>query len=122
MIAIRGATTVCNNDGAEINLAVKELLNKIFTQNKVALGDVISIFFSMTEDLDKLYPANAAREMGLNSAALICLQELKIKNSLNKCIRVLMHCESDKKQAAAKHVFLNGATVLRPDLSGGDNA
>jgi chorismate mutase len=122
MIAIRGATTVCNNDKTEISLAVKELLSKIFLENKVSLDDVISVFFSMTKDLDKVYPANAAREMGLNFAALICLQELKIENSLNKCIRVLMHCESSKKQSAVRHVFLNGAKVLRPDLSGGDNA
>ena len=36
--------------------------------------------------------------------------------ALARCIRVLLHIESERPRAALEHVYLEGARVLRPDL------
>jgi len=39
-----------------------------------------------------------------------------VPGALPRCIRVLMHVNSKKSQSAIKHVYLNDAKKLRPDL------
>lgn len=117
MICIRGATTVENNDKNDILQATKEMIERIIKQNDLAVSDILQIQFTMTKDLDAVYPAIAARELGITQAALMCMQELYIKGSMQKCIRCSVLCDVDKNQKEAVHVYLRGAKALRPDLS-----
>ncbi len=71
----------------------------------------------MTKDLDAVYPAVAAREIGITEAALMCTQELYVVGSLKKCIRCAVLCDVNKKQKQANHIYLQNAKVLRPDLT-----
>lgn len=117
MIAIRGAITVNKNERKDILEATRELLQTVIDENKLNLDKIISITFTATKDLDAVYPAVAARDLGIVDAALLCHQELYVKGSLHQCVRILLHYDANLKQSDAKHVYLKGATVLRPDLS-----
>lgn len=113
---IRGAITVENNDKEEILVATKELLEKVAEENGIVEDKIASIFFSMTSDLDQVFPAVAARELGWINVPLFCVKELDIEGSLSKCIRVLIHYNTKKEQNQINHIYLKGAKVLRPDL------
>ncbi len=115
--AIRGAITVERNDPEEILKETKILLKEIFEQNNICFDDIISIFFTATKDLDAVFPAVAARELGLEDVALMCGNEMNVVESLKKCIRVLININTEKTNSELKHVYLKGSTVLRPDLS-----
>lgn len=116
--AIRGAITVEENTKESIGENTKIMIEKILADNELKQEDIVSIIFSATRDLDKIYPARIARDLGLTQPALFCLQEMYVENSLEKCIRVLLtiNCEESFK---AKHVYLKGAASLRPDLNEG---
>ena len=114
--ALRGATTVINNDSAEIIEETRILLNEITDRNNITQDDIISIFFSVTKDLNAGFPAVAARQLGWTEVALMCTNEIDVPGSLEKCIRVLMHINTEKKNHEMKHVYIKGAKILRPDL------
>ena len=115
---IRGAITVENNSQDELRNAVIELLNEIIEINNIKPYDIASVSFTMTSDLDCAYPAKFAREIqGFDKVPLMCYQELNIKNSLEKCIRVMVLTNTNKSQDEIKHIYLRGAKILRPDLS-----
>lgn len=116
MYSVRGAATIDLDTREEIDKATRELLEKIIIENKIEIESIISIFFSSTKDIRSAYPAKSARDMGIVEAGLFCLQEMDVEGSLTKCIRVLMHVNENKKQSAAKHVYLGNAVNLRPDL------
>lgn len=114
--AIRGATTVANNNAEEILRETEKLLIDVYEKNRLKEDDIISIIFTVTNDLDATFPAIAARNLGWTSIALMCTNEINVPGSLEKCIRVLFHVNSDKKNDEIKHVYLNNAKVLRPDF------
>ena len=114
---IRGATTVNQNDKEDIIKETIILINQIITLNNIDQDDIASIFFSVTKDLDSTFPAAAARELKLNYTPLLCLNEIDIPGSLDKCVRILMHINSDLKQNQMQHVYLNNATSLRPEFA-----
>jgi chorismate mutase len=115
MISIRGAITVEEDSKTEIAESTKELLLAIIEKNQLAVEDFVSIYFTATKDLTKAYPAVSAREIGLVDCSLLCVQEMYVEGSLDKCIRVLIHVNSKSCQKDAKHVYLKRAKVLRPD-------
>lgn len=117
MRAVRGATTVETDDRASILEATAELLAEMIECNSFEKEQIISVFFTATRDLTKAYPAEAARSIGILSAALACNQEMFVEGSLEKCIRVLMHVETDIPQDKINHIYIKGAAVLRPDLT-----
>lgn len=116
MIGIRGAITVRENSKEEILASTRELLEALIEQNDITVEDIISIHFSATKDLTKAYPAVAARELGLTECSLFCVQEMYVEESLDMCIRALVYVENGRCQKEAKHTYLKGATVLRPDI------
>ena len=117
IVSIRGAITVENNTSQEISIATKELFDEIILQNNLNVENIIHIIFSMTKDLNAIYPAKALREsFDLSDTPLFCIQEADILGSLEKCIRVLIMTNSDLEKKEVKHVYLKGAKVLRPDL------
>lgn len=117
MISIRGAITVEENSKAQILSNTHELLTEIIEANGLTNEEIISIIFSATRDLSATYPAPAARSLGITDASLLCFQEMYVENSLEMCIRVMLHVEKDCCQKDAKHVYLKGAKILRPDIS-----
>lgn len=114
--AIRGAITVEENTEEAIRENTKLMLKKIMEENQLDSQDIVSVIFTATRDLTKIYPARVAREMGLTLVPLMCIQEMYVENSLEKCLRLLVtiNCEKNFK---IKHVYLKKAAALRPDLS-----
>lgn len=115
--AIRGATTVSENTVAAIHDAVSELLDAIETQNQLDPEEIVSVIFSVTPDLDAIFPAAIARERpNWNHVPLLDVQQMQVKDSLKLCIRVLIQVNTPKPQAEIYHSYLRKAQNLRPDL------
>ncbi len=116
LVSARGATTVINNDKEEILKNTEIMIKKIINENDINIDNIISMFFTTTKDLTKVYPAVAARSLGIVNASLMCYDELYVENSLEKCVRVMIQFYSEKNQKDIKHIYLNEAKKLRPDL------
>lgn len=115
---IRGATTVTRNEETEILQETVILLREIVDRNGVIAEDICSVWITMTEDLDATFPARAIREMeGWEMVPLMCSTEIPVKGSLPQCIRLMVQVNTDKSQREIKHVYLNEAQKLRPDLT-----
>ncbi|MGO4107484.1 chorismate mutase [Paenibacillus sp. YAF4_2] len=115
---IRGAITVEANEKEQMLQATLELLNEIVKQNEIDPSEIGSVFITVTQDLDDTFPAIAIRQMaGWDLVPLMCALEVPVKGSLERCIRFMIHYNTDKSQAEINHVYLAGARVLRPDLS-----
>ncbi|MFO7546117.1 MAG: chorismate mutase [Trueperaceae bacterium] len=114
---IRGATTVDADEPELILEATRELLAAMLAANEIGDFEVIAaIFFTTTPDLHSTFPAEAARELGMNMVPLICNQEIPVPNRLPRCVRVMMQVNTRKGQGEMKHVYLRDARSLRPDL------
>ncbi len=113
---IRGATTVESNTREDILDAARELLDAIVTANELPHEHVASILFSTTVDLNAEFPAVAARELGWTDVALECVHEMNVPGSLPKCLRILMHVNTERSATEIQHIYLRGARVLRRDL------
>ncbi len=113
---IRGAINVAQNTKSEIISATRELLIKMAKANHVKKEDIVSVFFSMTTDLDAVYPAVAARELGWTAVPLMCSVELPVSGSMPLCIRVLIQINTETVQQDIKHIYLREARSLRADL------
>jgi chorismate mutase len=114
--AVRGATTVEKNDRQEILDSTAELLRLLVEQNTISEEDIISAIFSVTTDLDAVFPAVAARNMGWTDIALMCTNEMNVPGSLRKCIRVMLYFNTEKSNCELKYIYLHEAVKLRPDL------
>ncbi|MGC9397127.1 MAG: chorismate mutase [Anaerolineae bacterium] len=114
---IRGAVTVEENTVAAIKAAVRTLLECIVAANVLDVADIASVIFTATPDLNAVYPAVAAREMGWVHTPLLCVQEMAVQENLPRCIRVLLHWNTECAQADLHHVYLGEARLLRPDLA-----
>jgi chorismate mutase len=114
---IRGATTVPANTREEILDAARELLDTIVRLNEIERDDVASIIFTTTPDLDAEFPAVAAREAGWTDVALECLHEMNVPGALPRCLRLLMHVNTELAQNEITHVYLRDAGVLRPEFA-----
>lgn len=116
-LAIRGATTVNSNNRDEILKESAKLIETIISKNDLNNEDIISMCFTMTKDLDAVYPAVAVREiLNISDIPMLNFEEKYIQGSLNKCIRVMMYINTEKTRKDIKHVYLNEAKNLRKDL------
>ena len=111
---IRGATTIDHNDREDILAATTELLQLMIRQNDLLIEDIASAIFTVTDDLDAVFPAQAAHQLGWNEVALMCMREIPVPNSLGKCIRVLLHVNTTRSTSEIQHVYLHEAIRLRP--------
>ncbi len=114
---VRGATTVESNSREAILEETRKLLALMIRFNDIDSEDVASATFTLTRDLDAEFPALAARQLGWRDVPLLCSYELNVPGSLQKCIRILVHWNTEKSQREITHVYLNGAQKLRPDLA-----
>jgi len=117
--AIRGATTLERDHREDVIARTQELVGRVLDDNDLAADDVISMVFTASPDVTSEFPALAVRELGLVDVPLLCATEIAVEGSLQRCIRVLMHVEGDRDRRAYRHVYLHGASVLRPDLAAG---
>jgi len=114
---VRGATVAVENTPEAILLATREMLLAIMTFNpSLKTEDLASAFFTVTVDLNATYPARAARELGWMDVPLICAREIPVPGELSRCVRVLLHWNTNVSQADVQHVYLNEAVQLRPDI------
>lgn len=114
---VRGATTVEANTREEILAATRDLLRRLIAANDIHPEDVASVIFSTTSDLNAEFPAVAARQLGWHESALFCTHEMDVPDALERCIRVLIHWNTERSLEEVEHVYVREARNLRPDRS-----
>src|SRR5215813_4850690 len=113
---VRGATTVAANDAGQIADRTRELIRFLVESNDMSPGDLASAIFTVTDDLDAAFPAVAARALpDWKDVPLSCGREIPVPGSLGRCIRILIHWNTDRPQYEVRHAFLRGARGLRPE-------
>ncbi len=114
---IRGATDAIANQEEAILSATRTMLAAILDANPTLIPeDIVSALFTVTDDLTAAYPAKAARQLSWTETPLMCAREIPVPGSLPRCIRVLIHWNTELPQSAIQHVYLGKAAKLRPDL------
>jgi len=119
---IRGATTASANTRDAILEATRELLDALIRANDLRANDVASVYFTLTPDLDAAFPAAAVRGLGWQDVAALDAQAPRVMNDVPRCIRVLIHWNTEAALQDIRHVYLQGAQTLRPDRAGKSNA
>jgi len=112
---IRGATTATDNTRDAILSATHELLHALVRANGLREANIASIYFTMTPDLNAAFPAAAVRRLGWNGIALLDAQAPHVADDIPRCIRVLIHWDTDCALDEIRHVYLHDARQLRPD-------
>ncbi len=116
---IRGATTARANTKEAILDATQELLSKLVDANDLRADEIASAIFTLTPDLDAAFPALAARTFGWKDVPLLDLPAPRVANDVPRCIRVLIHWNTERDENAIKHIYLHEAQRLRPDRAKG---
>lgn len=114
---VRGATTVDQVDRETVLQATRELLAALVRANSIEPDDLASAIFTTTPDITSVFPATAARQLGWLDVPLMCGHEMTVDGALDKCIRVMLHWNTERPQSEIRHIYLRGARSLRPDKS-----
>ena len=114
--AVRGATTVSRDDRDEVLAVTRDLLRELLDSNGLVPDDVVSVIFTATVDIRSVAPALAARQIGFDDVALICLQEMAVDGAMPLVIRVLAHVETEKPRGSIVNVYQRGTDALRADV------
>lgn len=115
--AIRGATTLDEDTAEQVYERTRALVAEMMAENELIADDLVSVLFTVTPDIHAAFPATAARSLGLEDVPLLGAVEMVVEGALARCVRVLIHCYSERARADLRHVYLEGATVLRRDLA-----
>ena len=119
---VRGAITLTDNTKESVKDATIELLSEMLNKNDIKKEDIAFAIFTLTNDIDADFPAKYARlNLGFNKVPMMCYYEANIKDSLKKCLRILLNINTQKKQDEIKHIYLKGAKILRGDIANEDN-
>ncbi|MDH4111427.1 MAG: chorismate mutase [Actinomycetota bacterium] len=114
--AIRGAIVVVEDTPACVLDATQRLVEAMLERNGAVGEDLISMLFTVTDDITSVFPAEAARRMGLGSVPLMCAREIPVAGSMPLVVRVLMHLHTQRSLTEVEPVYLDGAESLRDDL------
>ncbi len=114
-MALRGATSVAENDAGAILEATEELVREVIERNQLVPERMVSCIFTATDDLDAEFPALAARRLGLAALPLLCAREIDVPGALPRVIRLMLHCYG-AEESEPRHVYLHEAVALRRDL------
>jgi chorismate mutase len=114
--AARGAIRVPSDEGDVLLGSTERLLSSMLQRNDIDTDDLVSIMFTATEDLRSVFPAEAARRMGLARVPLLCAQEIPVEGAMTSVIRILVHFHSGRSLDEIVHVYLDGAESLRDDV------
>ncbi len=119
LAAFRGAVCV-ENTAENITENVCLMCRELFTRNKIKAEDIVSLQFTITDDITVLNPATALRKgnpgLDVSQVPLFCAQEAKIDGGMPLVVRALLTAYTDESPGR-QNVYLNGAEKLRPDLS-----
>lgn len=114
--ALRGATTLEEDTTEQMEERVSTLLDTLMSRNAIAPEDIVSVFFTATDDISSTFPATAARNFGLDNVPLLGAQELAVTDALPLCVRVLLHFYTTKSPSELRPAYLEGTIALRADL------
>lgn len=115
---IRGATCVAADKPELILAATRELMQELLQSNGIThFEDIVSAIFTTSPDLTSTFPAEGARVLGMTQVPLLCASEIAVPNAMPRCIRVLLHVNTDAPQSQIVHVYLHEARKLRPDVA-----
>ena len=113
---VRGATIAAANEAEAILTATRELLLAIRNANpSMQTEDLASILFTVSDEVDAVYPAQAVHQLEWSGIPLICAREIPVPGGLTNCIRVLIHWNTDLPQGEILHIYLKEASRFRPD-------
>jgi chorismate mutase len=115
--AIRGATQVDADDRDAILEGTAELVTAVMTRNDLTPDDVISVLFTVTQDLTAEFPALAARKLGFHAVPLMCATEIPVRGAMPRVVRLMAHVETGRPRTDIQHVYLRGALGLRQDIA-----
>lgn len=114
--ALRGATAVDRDTVEQVTERVTELLASLLERNGAGSDELISILFTATPDVRSMFPATAARTLGLGAVPLLCATEIDVHGAMPRVLRVLVHLHTDRPRDELHHVYLHGTSQLRDDL------
>ncbi len=115
--AVRGAIVVPANTPLAIRAASARLLSALIERNALVPERVVSAVFTSTPDLTADFPAHAARLLGWTGVPLLGATEVAVPGAPARVIRVLLTVTGVTRAKPLEPVYLDGAEVLRPDLS-----
>ena len=108
-----GATFIDEDTPEAILSRTRELLAAIAEANGIATEDIASAFFTSTVDLRSVFPARAARDLGWTDVPLLGATEVDKAGAPPRCIRVLLHWNTSRRQNEIVHVYLHGSDKMR---------
>jgi len=114
--AARGAIRLRDDAKDTVLEATERLLREMLARNGLDVERLVSVFFTATDDIRSVFPAEAARRIGLTTVPLLCASEIPVEGAMRPVVRVLLHFQSDAALADVQHVYLDGAEALRDDL------
>lgn len=113
VVAIRGAVQVEADTPKKIAEGSLLVFNKILEENKLLQTDLISLFFTITPDLESELPPLALYEAGVDIPAL-CASEHKTLHMIPRVIRIMVHANWKIENRRPINIYLPGTTQSRP--------
>lgn len=114
---VRGAITIESNTPDLIYSETEKLVKEMAKANNIQPEDIASVILTTTPDINTAFPAKAVRSInGWKYVPTMCTHEMNVPGALPLCIRVLMHVNTNVPQKDIRHIYLNDAVKLRPDL------
>jgi chorismate mutase len=114
--ALRGATTLDRDERDHVIERTAEMVLTLLERNGLTEDDLVSMVFTATADVTSVFPAEAAREVGITHVPLLCALEIDVEGAIPRCVRVLVHAHTSRARDDLRHVYLHGARQLRTDL------
>jgi chorismate mutase len=114
---IRGAIQIEVNDAETIISAAELLMQRLIAANAVTAPSVSAVFFTVTPDLNAAFPAAVRSRIGWDLVPFLCGLEIPVEHAMERILRVLVLCETDRNQEEIVHPYLGAAAALRPDLT-----
>ena len=111
---IRGATTAESDTRDAILDVTEELLRELVAANSLDPLDLATAIFTVTPDLTAAFPAEVARvRLKWTDGAFMSATEIPVPNAPEKCIRVLLLVNTERRGDEMHHIYLRGAAHLR---------
>src|SRR6201982_1092514 len=108
---VRGATFIEEDTPEAILAGTRELLAAIAEANDINTEGIARAFFTSPADLRSAFPARAARDLGWTDVPLLGATEVDKPGGPPRCIRVLLHWNTSRRQGEIVHVYRHGSDV-----------
>ena len=114
---MRGAIQVEADEREEVLSATAGLLIEMLSRNGIDNDDVVSVFYTVTDDITSVFPAEAGRKVGLNRASMLCAREIPVPGSMPRVVRILLHFVTDLPNDRIEHIYVGATQSLRDDIN-----